>query len=89
MRKEKQDGYCFPLPKGISSCLSVSFANSLAKTLLLPGLLENKQGTGGSVRVYMYLLDLFGGEITRQAAHFGCAIYAEHTGMYGTEDRWC
>ncbi len=49
------------------------------------GLLENKQGTTGSVRVYKYLMDLFGGEITRQAAHFGCAIYAEHTGMAHTQ----
>lgn len=39
-------------------------------------------------------LNLAGGEVTRQAAYFGCAIYAEHTedalknpGVHGNIDR--
>mmetsp|Transcript_9306 Transcript_9306/g.18038 ORF Transcript_9306/g.18038 Transcript_9306/m.18038 type:complete len:113 (+) Transcript_9306:60-398(+) len=58
------------------------------------GTIENKPGTGGSVRLYAYLLSLFGGEITRQAAYMGCALFAEHTedahknpGNHGNIDR--
>mmetsp|Transcript_7370 Transcript_7370/g.18397 ORF Transcript_7370/g.18397 Transcript_7370/m.18397 type:complete len:113 (+) Transcript_7370:128-466(+) len=58
------------------------------------GVIENKPGTGGSVKVYQYLLGLYGGEITRQAAYLGCALYGEHTddahknpGNHGNIDR--
>eukprot|EP00284_Hemiselmis_tepida_P018533 CAMPEP_0174929102 /NCGR_PEP_ID=MMETSP1355-20121228/27027_1 /TAXON_ID=464990 /ORGANISM="Hemiselmis tepida, Strain CCMP443" /LENGTH=112 /DNA_ID=CAMNT_0016175291 /DNA_START=43 /DNA_END=381 /DNA_ORIENTATION=+ len=58
------------------------------------GTIENKPGTGGSVRIYAYLLSCFGGEITRQAAYMGCALFAEHTedahknpGSHGNIDR--
>eukprot|EP00283_Hemiselmis_rufescens_P007157 CAMPEP_0173431032 /NCGR_PEP_ID=MMETSP1357-20121228/9285_1 /TAXON_ID=77926 /ORGANISM="Hemiselmis rufescens, Strain PCC563" /LENGTH=112 /DNA_ID=CAMNT_0014395453 /DNA_START=58 /DNA_END=396 /DNA_ORIENTATION=- len=58
------------------------------------GTIENKPGTGGSVRLYNYLLSCFGGEITRQAAYMGCALFAEHTedalknpGNHGNIDR--
>merc|ERR1712216_867515 len=41
--------------------------------------IENKPGKSGSVKVYNYLLQQFpGGEITRQAAYLGVAVYAEH-----------
>jgi len=41
--------------------------------------IENKPGKSGSVKVYNYLLAQFpGGEINRQAAFLGVAIYAEH-----------
>lgn len=51
--------------------------------LLLPdgslaGIIENKPGSQGSVRVYYYLSQQFG-KIDAQAAKAGLAIYAEHT----------
>ena len=41
--------------------------------------IPNAQGQLGSLRTYSYLLSLFDGKITRQAAYLGCAIYAQHT----------
>ena len=42
------------------------------------GLIENKPGQAGSLRVYRWLADTFG-SITPEAAALGLKIYAEHT----------
>lgn len=41
--------------------------------------IENKPGSQGSLRVYRYLVEKWGG-INPDAAHEGLALYAEHTG---------
>lgn len=42
------------------------------------GVLENKPGTQGSIKVYHHLFKMFG-EINTDAAVEGLALYAEHT----------
>ena len=42
------------------------------------GKIENKPGQAGSLRVYCWLAETFGG-ITPEAADVGLKIYAEHT----------
>jgi hypothetical protein len=42
------------------------------------GLIENKPGQAGSLRVYLWLAQQFGA-ITPEAAQLGLRIYAEHT----------
>ena len=42
------------------------------------GVIENKSGTQGSLKVYNHLYKMFGG-ITMDAAVEGLALYAEHT----------
>lgn len=42
------------------------------------GIIENKPGTQGSIKVYNHLFKMFGG-ITLDAAVEGLALYAEHT----------
>ncbi|MCB5185289.1 DUF2322 family protein [Methylobacillus gramineus] len=44
----------------------------------LVGLIENKQGSQGSVRVYYHLFKKYG-SINVEAAQDGLSIYAEHT----------
>ena len=39
---------------------------------------ENKTGSQGSLRLYLELQRRFGA-LTLEAAHAGCALYAEHT----------
>lgn len=41
--------------------------------------IENKPGSQGSVRLYRYLFDKYGGGIEVAAAEEGLALYAEHT----------
>lgn len=42
------------------------------------GVIENKPGTQGSIKVYHHLFKMFG-EINTDAAVEGLALYAEHT----------
>jgi hypothetical protein len=42
------------------------------------GSIENKPGSQGSLRLYLYLVNLYG-SITPEAAEKGLELYAEHT----------
>ncbi|MGQ0442559.1 MAG: DUF2322 family protein [Methylophilaceae bacterium] len=44
----------------------------------LVGIIENKPGSQGSIKVYHHLFKMYGG-ITLDAAVEGLALYAEHT----------
>jgi len=75
------------LPEGVSSIV-LEGEDGTSDTI------PNAAGQMGSLRTYSYLLSLFGGKITRQAAYMGCAIYAQHTedahlfpGKHGNIDR--
>jgi hypothetical protein len=44
----------------------------------ISGIIENKAGSQGSLRLYLELARQFG-DITPDAARAGCTLYAEHT----------
>ena len=44
----------------------------------LAGIIENKAGSQGSLRLYVHLANLYG-DITPEAAEKGLDLYAEHT----------
>ena len=50
----------------------------LDSTGKITGVIENKPGSQGSLRLYLHLVDLYG-SITPEAAEKGLELYAEHT----------
>ncbi len=62
----------FPQIDGIARLELLDSAGKIA------GLIENKPGSQGSLRLYLHLANLYG-SITPEAAEKGLELYAEHT----------
>jgi hypothetical protein len=64
--------------QGLSPCEEIAALELRDGRGELCGVIENKPGSAGSVRVYAYLAKKWGG-ITADAAREGLDLYAEHT----------
>jgi len=62
----------FPAIDGIARLELLDNAGKIA------GVIENKPGSQGSLRLYLHLANLYG-NITPEAAEKGLELYAEHT----------
>lgn len=62
----------FPLIDGIARLELLDNSGNIA------GVIENKAGSQGSLRLYLHLANLYG-NITPEAAEKGLELYAEHT----------
>ena len=62
----------FPAIDGIARLELLDSTGNIA------GVIENKAGSQGSLRLYLHLVNLYG-NITPEAAEKGLELYAEHT----------